>query len=98
MFAVCCTLILHFVSCCIAIDASPAGHPVLVENFTYWTMAAQSTGGGISLKEYRKDVPPGWMPGQPDYPLTLFFEKLKIWYRIYDGPDEAVGPLVAGRL
>ena len=25
-------------------------------------------------------------------------EKLKIWYRIYQGEDEAVGPLIAGRL
>ena len=33
----------------------------------------------------------------PDYPLKLYLEKLKLWYRVYDGPDEAVGPLIAGR-
>ena len=61
-------------------------------------MAAAQPVGGIPLTECRKDVPPGWSPGNPDYPLRLFFEKLKLWYRIYDGPDESVGPLVAGRL
>ena len=35
----------------------------------------------------------------PDYPLRLFFERLKLWYRVYDdGVDEPVRPLVAGRL
>ena len=53
---------------------------------------------GVPLQEYRKDCPPGWAPGIPDYPLRHYFDKLKLWYRIYDGPDESVGPLVAGRL
>ena len=62
-------------------------------------MAATSAPStGIPLTEYRKDCPPGWIPGDPDYPLKLFFQKLKLWYRVYDGPDESVGPLVAGRL
>ena len=42
--------------------------------------------------------PPGWCPGLPDYPLRLYFERLKLWYQIYDGEDTMVGPLVAGRL
>ena len=50
------------------------------------------------MTEYRRDVPPGWQPGVPDYPLRLYFDKLKLWYRVCDGPDECVGPLVAGRL
>ena len=53
---------------------------------------------GIPLQEYRKDVPPGWMPGLPDYPLRLYLERVKMWYRLYDGMDETVGPLLAGRL
>ncbi|CAE7218696.1 unnamed protein product [Symbiodinium sp. CCMP2592] len=53
---------------------------------------------GIPLHEYRRDVPPGWGPNLPDYSLKTFFERLKMWYRLYDGPDETVGPLVAGRL
>ncbi|CAJ1350756.1 unnamed protein product, partial [Effrenium voratum] len=31
-------------------------------------------------------------------PFKLFFERLRMWYRLYDGADETVGPLVAGRL
>ena len=53
---------------------------------------------GIPLHEYRRDVPPGWGPGLQDYTLKTFFDRLKMWYRLYDGPDETVGPLVAGRL
>ena len=38
------------------------------------------------------------MPGLPDYPLRLYLERVKMWYRLYDGMDETVGPLLAGRL
>ena len=63
------------------------------------TMAQGSSAPtGIPLQEYRKDVPPGWMPGLPDYPLRLYLERVKMWYRLYDGMDETVGPLLAGRL
>ena len=54
--------------------------------------------GSIPLTEYRRDVPPGWGPGLADYPLRSYFEKLRLWYRVFDGADEVVGPLVAGRL
>ena len=54
--------------------------------------------GGLPLGEFRKDVPPGWAPGDPTYPLKLYMERLRMWYRTYDGMDETVGPLVAGRL
>ena len=59
---------------------------------------AAPTGGGIPLEEYRKDVPPGWAPNIPSYPLKLYLERLRLWYRLYDGMDETVGPLIAGRL
>ena len=62
------------------------------------TAASSSTGGGIPLDEYRRDVPPGWSPGNMEYPLKLYLERVKMWYRIYEGPDESVGPLLAGRL
>ena len=39
-----------------------------------------------------------WGPGIESYPLKLFFNKLKLWYRCTEVPDEIVGPLVAGRL
>ena len=50
------------------------------------------------MTEFRRDIPPGWMPGLADYPFKLYLDKLKMWYRLYDGADETVGPLVAGRL
>ncbi|CAE6930753.1 unnamed protein product [Symbiodinium sp. CCMP2592] len=39
-----------------------------------------------------------WLGNMSDYPLRLYFERLKLWYRIYEGDDTMVGPLVAGRL
>ena len=53
---------------------------------------------GIPLQEYRRDFPPGWQPGLPDYPLRPYMDRVKVWYRLYDGPDETLGPLLAGRL
>ena len=67
----------------------------------YASMAAApstSLSSGVPLQEFRRDLPPGWAPGLADYSLNQYLQKLKLWYRIYDGPDEAVGPLVAGRL
>ena len=56
-------------------------------------------GGGIPLEEYRKDVPPGWDPAQAStYPLKVYMDRVRIWYRLWDGPDESVGPMLAGRL
>ena len=71
------------------------------EYHLFGTMASSANpapGGGIPLHEFRREVPPGWGPGIPDYPLRLFFERLKLWYQVYDGEDTMVGPLVAGRL
>ena len=50
------------------------------------------------MEEHRKDVPPGWEPNVPSYPLKLYQERVRLWYRVYDGADENVGPLLAGRL
>ena len=61
-------------------------------------MTQPPSSGSIPLQEYRRDIPPGWIPGDPNYPLKMFFDKLKLWYRISTVEDEAVGPLVAGRL
>ena len=57
-----------------------------------------SSTGGIPLQEFRRDIPPGWIPQDPNYPLKMFFEKLKLWYRTCTVEDECVGPLIAGRL
>ena len=54
--------------------------------------------GGVPLEEYRKDIPPGWEPNLVNYPLKLYMERVQLWYRVYEGADESVGPLLAGRL
>ncbi|CAE8632635.1 unnamed protein product, partial [Polarella glacialis] len=58
----------------------------------------QSYGGGLPLSEFNKLVPPGWRPGIPGYPIKLFFERLKLWYRATDNAEAQLGILVAGRL
>ena len=56
------------------------------------------SGGTIPLTEYRRDVPPGWQPGDSGYSLRAYLEKLRMWYRISSLEDELVGPVIAGRL
>lgn len=55
---------------------------------------AQTTAppGGLPLGEFRKDTPPGWCPGDPTYSLKLYMERIRMWYRTFEGPDEMVGP------
>ena len=54
-----------------------------LENFS------QSGSGAIPLQEYRRDIPPGWRPGDASYPLRAYFDRLRLWYRICNLPDEA---------
>ncbi|CAE8626795.1 unnamed protein product [Polarella glacialis] len=63
-----------------------------------WVFRGQSYGGGLPLSEFNKVVPPGWRPGIPGYPIKLFFERLKLWYRVTDNAEAQLGVLVAGRL
>ena len=72
---------------------------VLIFLFTPAAMNQPPTGSGtVPLQEYRRDIPPGWMPGNPQYPLKEYLEKLRLWYRIAGVEDENIGPLIAGRL
>ncbi|CAE8585305.1 unnamed protein product, partial [Polarella glacialis] len=64
----------------------------------YDGQGGQSYGGGLPLSEFNKLVPPGWRPGIPGYPIKLFFERLKLWYRVTDNAEAQLGILVAGRL
>ena len=54
--------------------------------------------GALPLQEYRREIPPGWVPGDPGYPLRLYFDRLRLWYRVTNLDDEIIGPLLAGRL
>ena len=53
---------------------------------------------GLPLEEYSKFVPPGWKPHQHSYPLRLYLEKLRLWLRVADMDQGAIGPTVVGRL
>lgn len=55
-------------------------------------------GGNLPLQEFRREIPPGWAPGDSSYPLKLYMEKLQLWYKTTTLEDEVVGPMVAGRL
>ena len=59
---------------------------------------APTGSGAIPLQEYRRDIPAGWRPGDASYPLRAYFDRLRLWYRICNLPDEAIGPTIAGRL
>eukprot|EP00435_Cladocopium_sp_Y103_P076100 s59_g76.t1 len=59
---------------------------------------APTGAGSIPLQEYRREIPPGWQPNDPQYPLRSYFDRLRLWYRIANLPDEAIGPTIAGRL
>ena len=57
-----------------------------------------TSAGMIPLQEYRREIPPGWQPGDPAYPLKAYFDRLRLWYRIASLDDELIGPTIAGRL
>ena len=54
--------------------------------------------GPHSLTEYTKSVPPGWRPGDHNYPLKKYLENLEMWHHITDVEPEKVAVLAAGRL
>ena len=79
------------------------GHPILLNSVDYKPLDFEmqqppTTSGSIPLQEYRRDIPPGWTPGNPGYPLKEYFEKLRLWYRVCGLEDELIGPMIAGRL
>ena len=55
-------------------------------------------GRGVGLDEYTKLTPPGWSPGMTNYPLRLYFEKLRLWLRLTDVQERSkLGTMLAGR-
>lgn len=54
--------------------------------------------GNLPLQEFRRDVPPGWSPGDPQYPLKMYLDKLQLSHNPRTVKDEVVGPLISGRL
>ena len=85
----------HFAFLPVIVTYYSIKEPLFVTNRRSWRSRKEAP---VEVSHFRKDVPPGWMPGMANYPLKLYISKLKLWYRICDCPDECVGPLVAGRL
>ena len=53
---------------------------------------------GLPLNQFTQKTPPGWRPGVPRYPLRLYEQLLKLWWRQTDVSEAQSGPLMAGRL
>ncbi|CAE8709789.1 unnamed protein product, partial [Polarella glacialis] len=58
----------------------------------------QSFGGGLPLGDFNKQIPPGWRPGIPNYPIKLYFERLKLWHCVTENAEAQLGVLIASRL
>ena len=52
----------------------------------------------LPLNQYSKDIPPGWDPRDPNFPLRSYISRLKLWSRTTALRPEQMGPAVAGRL
>ena len=54
----------------------------------------------LALEEYSKNVPPGWEPHIPNYPLRLYEEKFNLWRNLVKDDFQAhqMGSLMVGRL
>lgn len=52
----------------------------------------------LPLNQYSKDIPPGWDPRDPNFPLRAYISRLKLWSRTTSLRPEQMGPAVAGRL
>ena len=60
-------------------------------------MATPQVGGiGLCLKQYSKDVPPGWRP--PSYPFKEYLDYLNIWSALARLYPQQMGPATLSRL
>eukprot|EP00959_Pyramimonas_sp_CCMP1952_P290702 6080804-Pyramimonas_sp.AAC.1 len=50
----------------------------------------------LGLRQYTKDVPPGWRPRA--YPIKEYKECLAIWGRLTKLDQEHIGPAIMSRL
>ena len=74
------------------------GSPPRVTRSTKYAFMLGSDVRGMSLEDYSKQVPPGWMAHMSNYPLKLYKEKLALWMRITDLDEEKQGPTILGRI
>ena len=50
----------------------------------------------LGIKQYNKDISPGWRPGA--YPIAEFEELMKVWLRITNAEEERIGAILYSRL
>ena len=50
----------------------------------------------LGIKQYNKDICPGWRPGA--YPIAEFEELMKVWLRITTHEEERIGAIIYSRL
>ena len=50
----------------------------------------------MGLKDYNKDVPPGWKPGS--YPLKEYLDHLEVWGNMTSMEASKIGPAIISRL
>ena len=55
-------------------------------------------GHGLALNTFSRNVPPGWSAGNPKYPLRLYQQLLRLWWKQTQVSEEQCGPMMAGRL
>ena len=55
-------------------------------------------GHGIALNTFTRTTPPGWSPGNRKYPLRLYHQLLRLWWKQTTVSEEQAGPTMAGRL
>ena len=46
----------------------------------------------LGIKQYNKDICPGWRPGA--YPIAEFEELMKVWLRITNMEEERIGAIL----
>ena len=59
---------------------------------------ASGDGPVLKLEHYTKTTPPGWRPGDPQYPVKRYLELVELWHALTDLVPEKVGVAVVGRL
>ena len=59
-------------------------------------MTTQLSHTQLGIKQYNKDIPPGWRPGS--YPISEYEEYIKVWLRITTLDDDKKGAVIFSRM
>ena len=65
-------------------------------------MAGDNSGHGLPLNTFSRNVPPGWAPHNPKYPIKLYEQLMTLWLAqtplAVPENNSQIGPVMAGRL